>query len=61
MAKADDMNTLLRAAAAGLTPEEAAAKLAELRQKRQQTTDMNALLRAAYRGAPIEEANDAAE
>lgn len=61
MAKAADMNTLLRAAAAGLTAEEAEAKLAELREKRQQTTNMNAFLRAAYRGAPIEEANDAAE
>ena len=61
MAKSDDMNTLLRAAAAGLTAEEAAAKLVELRQKRQQTTDMNALLRSAYRGVTDEELRHAAE
>lgn len=61
MAKTDDMNTLLRAAAAGLTAEEAEAKLAELREKRQQTTDMNALLRAAFRGVTNEEVRNAAE
>ena len=61
MASKDDMNTLLRAAAAGLTAEEAAEKLAELRQKRQQTTDMNALLRSAYRGVTDEEVQHAAE